>query len=84
MAMMDNVDFLISHIRNSFVTSDDTSMSEWIITECRFQEEPDLKRDGNFKYVINFVNLNFFELTVCSIPMKIHLVISNIFRSLIN
>ncbi|XP_048245100.1 target of rapamycin complex 2 subunit MAPKAP1-like isoform X2 [Haliotis rufescens] len=31
MAMMDDVDFLISHIRNSFITSDDTGMCELII-----------------------------------------------------
>lgn len=31
MAMMDNKDFLISHIRNSFITSDDTGMCEMII-----------------------------------------------------
>ncbi|GFN77552.1 target of rapamycin complex 2 subunit mapkap1 [Plakobranchus ocellatus] len=50
MAMMDNVDFLISHIRNSFVTSDDTSMSEWVITECRIQDEFDTRREGNQRY----------------------------------
>ncbi|XP_025114172.1 target of rapamycin complex 2 subunit MAPKAP1-like isoform X2 [Pomacea canaliculata] len=33
MAMMDNVDFLVSHIRHSFITSDDTGMCELII-EC--------------------------------------------------
>lgn len=31
MAMMDNKDFLIMHIRNSFITSDDTGMCELII-----------------------------------------------------
>ncbi|XP_053398792.1 target of rapamycin complex 2 subunit MAPKAP1-like isoform X2 [Mercenaria mercenaria] len=31
MAMMDNKEFLISHIRNSFLTSDDTGMFEMII-----------------------------------------------------
>ena len=31
MAMMDNRNFLISHIRNSFITSDDTGMCEMII-----------------------------------------------------
>ena len=31
MAMMDNVDFLISHIRHCFITSDDTGMCELII-----------------------------------------------------
>ncbi|XP_052790210.1 target of rapamycin complex 2 subunit MAPKAP1-like isoform X2 [Mya arenaria] len=31
MAMMDNREFLISHIRNSFITSDDTGMCEMII-----------------------------------------------------
>lgn len=31
MAMMDNANFLISHIRNSFITSDDTGMCEIII-----------------------------------------------------
>ncbi|KAL8575684.1 hypothetical protein ACOMHN_055873 [Nucella lapillus] len=31
MAMMDNIDFLISHIRHSFITSDDTGMCELII-----------------------------------------------------
>ncbi|XP_060602079.1 target of rapamycin complex 2 subunit MAPKAP1-like [Ruditapes philippinarum] len=31
MAMMDNKEFLISHIRNSFITSDDTGMCEMII-----------------------------------------------------
>lgn len=31
MAMMDNKGFLISHIRNSFITSDDTGMCEMII-----------------------------------------------------
>jgi len=31
MAMMDNKAFLISHIRNSFITSDDTGMCEMII-----------------------------------------------------
>ncbi|GFR99862.1 target of rapamycin complex 2 subunit MAPKAP1, partial [Elysia marginata] len=50
MAMMDNVDFLISHIRNSFVTSDDTSMSEWVITECRIQDEFDTRKEGNHRY----------------------------------
>ncbi|KAK7094489.1 target of rapamycin complex 2 subunit MAPKAP1-like [Littorina saxatilis] len=33
MAMMDNIDFLIAHIRHSFITSDDTSMCE-LIMEC--------------------------------------------------
>ncbi|KAK3707513.1 hypothetical protein RRG08_016608 [Elysia crispata] len=55
MAMMDNVDFLISHIRNSFVTSDDTSMSEWVITECRIQDEFDTRREGNHRYNHNNV-----------------------------
>uniref|UniRef100_A0A0B7A0Q7 Target of rapamycin complex 2 subunit MAPKAP1 n=1 Tax=Arion vulgaris TaxID=1028688 RepID=A0A0B7A0Q7_9EUPU len=50
MAMMDNVEFLISHIRNSFVTSDDTSMSEWVITECRIQDDNELKQEGNHRY----------------------------------
>lgn len=31
MAMMDNKAFLISHVRNSFITSDDTGMCEMII-----------------------------------------------------
>ncbi|XP_059145208.1 target of rapamycin complex 2 subunit MAPKAP1-like [Physella acuta] len=56
MAMMDNVDFLISHIRNAFVTSDDTSMSEWVITECRIQDESDLKRDSTHRYNRNNIS----------------------------
>lgn len=51
MAMMDNVDFLISHIRNAFVTSDDTSMSEYVITECQTQDES--RRDGGHRYSKN-------------------------------
>ncbi len=31
MAMMDDAAFLVSHIRNSFITSDDTGMCEMII-----------------------------------------------------
>lgn len=31
MAMMDNAGFLLAHIRNSFITSDDTGMCELII-----------------------------------------------------
>ncbi|KAK6194655.1 hypothetical protein SNE40_000252 [Patella caerulea] len=31
MAMMDNKDFLIAHLRNSFITSDDTGMCELIL-----------------------------------------------------
>ncbi len=31
MAMMDDPAFLVSHIRNSFITSDDTGMCELII-----------------------------------------------------
>ena len=31
MAMMDDLAFLVSHIRNSFITSDDTGMSELIL-----------------------------------------------------
>ena len=31
MAMTDNARFLISHLRNSFITSDDTGMCELII-----------------------------------------------------
>ncbi|ESP00893.1 hypothetical protein LOTGIDRAFT_180365 [Lottia gigantea] len=38
MAMMDNKDFLINHIRNSFITSDDTGMCELIIDGGYFGE----------------------------------------------
>ena len=38
MAMMDNKVFLVSHIRNSFITSDDTGMCEMII-EVEDQEK---------------------------------------------
>jgi hypothetical protein len=31
MAMMDDANFLLAHIRNSFITSDDTGMCEIII-----------------------------------------------------
>jgi hypothetical protein len=31
MAMMDNVDFLIAHVRHSFLTSDDSGMAEAVI-----------------------------------------------------
>ena len=31
--MMDNINFLISHIRHSFITSDDTGMCE-LIMDC--------------------------------------------------
>ncbi|KAK2159219.1 hypothetical protein LSH36_156g07027 [Paralvinella palmiformis] len=39
MAMMDNAAFLINHIRNSFITSDDTGMCE-VILEA--EQKPDL------------------------------------------
>ncbi|CAL1529769.1 unnamed protein product [Lymnaea stagnalis] len=65
MAMMDNVDFLISHIRNAFVTSDDTSMSEWVITECRAQDETELKRDSNPRYNRNNMNIRSDSMSDC-------------------
>lgn len=40
--MMDNANFLISHIRNSFITSDDTGMCEIII-----ENEEDRRNTGN-------------------------------------
>ena len=39
MAMMDNPTFLISHIRNSFITSDNTGMSEHIIERDELFEQ---------------------------------------------
>lgn len=42
MAMMDDLAFLVSHIRNSFITSDETGMSELII-----DAEDNLNRPAN-------------------------------------
>ena len=39
MAMMDNATFLISHIRNSFITSDNTGMCENIIERDELFEQ---------------------------------------------
>ncbi|KAI8779304.1 target of rapamycin complex 2 subunit MAPKAP1 [Biomphalaria glabrata] len=65
MAMMDNVDFLISHIRNAFVTSDDTSMSEWVITECKVQDETDIKRDNCPRYSRNNLGSRSDSMSDC-------------------
>ena len=39
MAMMDNASFLLAHIRNSFITSDDTGMCELIIENDETERE---------------------------------------------
>ena len=39
MAMMDNANFLLAHIRNSFITSDDTGMCELIIENDESERE---------------------------------------------
>lgn len=39
MAMMDNASFLLAHIRNSFITSDDTGMCELIIENDESERE---------------------------------------------
>ena len=39
MAMMDDPVFLISHIRNSFITSDDTGMCEIIIENDEYEKD---------------------------------------------
>ncbi|XP_041369186.1 target of rapamycin complex 2 subunit MAPKAP1-like isoform X2 [Gigantopelta aegis] len=46
MAMMDNAGFLVSHIRNSFITSDDTGMCELIIES----DEPEKRTKRSHPY----------------------------------
>lgn len=61
MAMMDNVDFLVSHIRHSFITSDDTGMCELII-ECDVNgNDTRGSRTFSFSGPLKRYETNYFE-----------------------
>lgn len=58
MAMMDNAGFLLAHIRNSFITSDDTGMCELIIEN----DETDRESKKVSRYVTQNIKICFIFL----------------------